>query len=171
MRHYHLKLFTSKKKAKLIENNKPIDIFTVCEAYPPINITPYIGPSWNDYVCAEIVQLNKMSEMKEGYTNMRTEEWTVQFLYTLWCLGMITVIRTYAVNASTVNDRSRSISLNSGSFALGIVIGPGRDLIDWVCTAFNVFSFATCFDRLTFFSHSNHLFAYWLSGLQTIWWP
>lgn len=43
--------------------------------------------------------------------------------------GMITVIRTYAVNASTVNDRSRSISLNSGSFALGIVIGPAIQII------------------------------------------
>ncbi|ETN83670.1 transporter, major facilitator family protein [Necator americanus] len=43
--------------------------------------------------------------------------------------GMITVLRTYAINASTVSDRSRSISLNSGSFALGITIGPAIQII------------------------------------------
>ncbi|PIO75139.1 hypothetical protein TELCIR_02835, partial [Teladorsagia circumcincta] len=42
--------------------------------------------------------------------------------------GMVTVLRTYAVNASTVSDRSRSISLNSGSFALGLTIGPDEHM-------------------------------------------
>uniref|UniRef100_A0A0N4W2A5 MFS_1_like domain-containing protein n=1 Tax=Haemonchus placei TaxID=6290 RepID=A0A0N4W2A5_HAEPC len=40
--------------------------------------------------------------------------------------GMVTVLRTYAVIASTESDRSRSISLSSGSFALGLTIGPGK---------------------------------------------
>ncbi|KAJ1348975.1 hypothetical protein KIN20_004388 [Parelaphostrongylus tenuis] len=43
--------------------------------------------------------------------------------------GVITVVRTYAVNASTVKDRSRSISLNSGSFTLGLTIGPGIQVV------------------------------------------
>ncbi|RCN51043.1 hypothetical protein ANCCAN_02830, partial [Ancylostoma caninum] len=44
-------------------------------------------------------------------------------------LGVNTVLRTYAVTASTVSDRSRSISLNSGSFALGLTIGPAIQII------------------------------------------
>ncbi|KAL6722509.1 hypothetical protein Aduo_017626 [Ancylostoma duodenale] len=43
--------------------------------------------------------------------------------------GVNTVLRTYAVTASTVSDRSRSISLNSGSFALGLTIGPAIQII------------------------------------------
>ncbi|KAK5979913.1 Membrane transporter [Trichostrongylus colubriformis] len=43
--------------------------------------------------------------------------------------GMVTVLRTYAVSGSTVSDRSRSISLSSGSFALGLTIGPAIQII------------------------------------------
>ncbi|CAD6188748.1 unnamed protein product [Caenorhabditis auriculariae] len=38
--------------------------------------------------------------------------------------GVLSVLRNYAVLASTPQDRSRSISLNAGCFALGLTIGP-----------------------------------------------
>ncbi|VDL73920.1 unnamed protein product [Nippostrongylus brasiliensis] len=43
--------------------------------------------------------------------------------------GMITVLRTYAVNASTPSNRARSIALNAGCFSLGITIGPAIQII------------------------------------------
>ncbi|KJH41008.1 hypothetical protein DICVIV_13022 [Dictyocaulus viviparus] len=43
--------------------------------------------------------------------------------------GVIAVLKTYAVNASTVKDRSRSISLSAGSFALGLTIGPAIQIV------------------------------------------
>uniref|UniRef100_A0A1I7XE34 MFS domain-containing protein n=1 Tax=Heterorhabditis bacteriophora TaxID=37862 RepID=A0A1I7XE34_HETBA len=59
---------------------------------------------------------------------MLQPKWTmfISRLITGLGAGVITVLRTYAVNASTVKDRSRSISLNAGSFAMGLTIGPGK---------------------------------------------
>lgn len=44
-------------------------------------------------------------------------------------LGVIAVLKTYAVTASTVEDRSRSIALNSGAFALGLTVGPAIQIV------------------------------------------
>lgn len=44
-------------------------------------------------------------------------------------LGVIAILKTYAVAASTVEDRSRSIALNSGAFALGLTMGPAIQII------------------------------------------
>ncbi|KIH68618.1 hypothetical protein ANCDUO_01036 [Ancylostoma duodenale] len=59
--------------------------------------------------------------------------------------GVNTVLRTYAVTASTVSDRSRSISLNSGSFALGLTIGPAPAfmgvMINLICACLVIFFF------------------------------
>ncbi|CAB3410208.1 unnamed protein product [Caenorhabditis bovis] len=53
-------------------------------------------------------------------------KWTMLFsrLITGCGGGIISVLKNYAVTASTVSDRSRSISLNAGCFALGLTFGP-----------------------------------------------
>uniref|UniRef100_A0A914X4V0 Major facilitator superfamily (MFS) profile domain-containing protein n=1 Tax=Plectus sambesii TaxID=2011161 RepID=A0A914X4V0_9BILA len=39
--------------------------------------------------------------------------------------GIVGVIRAYTATASSISDRSRAISINSGAFALGLTFGPG----------------------------------------------
>lgn len=39
--------------------------------------------------------------------------------------GTVGVIRSYSIAASTVKDRTRAISLNSGALAIGMMAGPG----------------------------------------------
>ncbi|CAJ0921325.1 unnamed protein product, partial [Mesorhabditis belari] len=43
--------------------------------------------------------------------------------------GIISPLRAYAIQGSTKDDRSRAISLNTGGFSLGILAGPGFQIL------------------------------------------